>query len=450
MRLSFIKIHLIIFEVVSSILLVSIFLALFYYSIFYKTHDAFKEDAEKDNVMEPIHIKFEARYSKGIYSDVDVKIYEPNETNIAEDAKEAYIVVSNPHYDYKSHKEIIDELNEKEDIHNIFLFENKKVTENFIHHIHNLRKEASTFNLTLFTLISFYLIFLKITILKDNISKLKKMKSSKSDGKNETVTNLLAQIHPEEYALSQEKEEQQNLYYNPILTFMNPINVYYYVIFNLTIVVIIPFIFPSYVEYYVSSYFSFMSNLSFSVYYRRSLFGVDGLEKDFIDPTKMIIPEKADKQDKLFMVHNYLDLEEYSSSNTNPYVINLLIMCGSIWLSQIFHPFDSQTAVKIADIDLKHGKIKRYVKLGAIGAVFVVWGYFLIYGLLYTCDLFYLFNRLLFNNFKKISDVKVFAYTILFYYHLYFYSIMAFYTYQIYKKNKRYKGKQKIVYKWFT
>ncbi len=94
------------------------------------------------------------------------------------------------------------------------------------------------------------------------------------------------------YALIQEREEQQNLCYNPILTFMNPINMYYYVIFNLRIVAIIPFIF----EYYVSSYFSFMSNLSFSVYYRRSLFGVDGLKKDYEDPVKMIIPEKADEQ----------------------------------------------------------------------------------------------------------------------------------------------------------
>ena len=63
----------------------------------------------------------------------------------------AYLVVSNPYYDYKSQKEIIKELNEKEDIHNIFLFQNLNVVENFIHHIYNLRKEASSFNLTLFT-----------------------------------------------------------------------------------------------------------------------------------------------------------------------------------------------------------------------------------------------------------------------------------------------------------
>lgn len=447
MRLSFVKIHLIIFEVVSSLLLAGIFIALFYYSIFYKSYAAFKEDAERDNEMEAIHIKFIASYSKGVFSDVDVKIYDPEDDTIS--GKDAYIVVSNSYYDRKSHKKIIKELSE-ETIHNIFLFQNETIAENFKHHIHNLRKEASTFNLTLFILISFYLIFLKITILKDNISKLKKMKSSKSDGKNEKISNLLAQIHPEEYALSQGREEQQNLYYNPILTFMNPINVYYYVIFNLTIVIIIPFIFPNYVEFYVSSYFSFMSNLSYSVYYRRALFGVDGLKKDFVDPDKMIVPVKADEQEKLFMVHDYLDLEEYSASNTNPYVMNLLIMCGSIWLSQLFHPFDSQTAVKIADVDLKHGKIKRYIKLGAIIAVFCVWGYFLVYGLLYQLDLFYLFNRLLFNNIKRILDIKVLGYILIFLYHIYFYSIMVFYTIQIHQKNKRYRGNQKVIYKWFA
>ena len=97
---------------------------------------------------------------------------------------------------------------------------------------------VSTFNLTLFTLISLFLIFLKITLSKDTYYRLKKIKSSKSDGKNEIYTNLLNQMHPKEYALNSIKDEKKNLYYNPVLSFLNPINCYYYIFFHLTIVVI--------------------------------------------------------------------------------------------------------------------------------------------------------------------------------------------------------------------
>ena len=72
-------------------------------------------------------------------------------------------------------------------------------------------------------------------------------------------------------------------------------------------------------------------------------------------------------------------------------MINLLIMCGSIWLAQLFHPFDTQGTVKIVDVDLKKGKLKKYIKVFAIIAVFGIWGYFIIRGLIYEFDLYYLF-----------------------------------------------------------
>ena len=444
MHLLFVKLHLIIFEVVSLGLFIAVFFALFYYSIIKKNRAAMKDEKN----IESLDIYFSAEFSKDISADVKIKLYEKTEANIPNEAKEGTILYCNPFFKGYNEEEIIKAINE-DDPNNIFIFENSTISSNFKHRLLNLKSEASTFNLTLFTLISLFLIFMKITLLKDSIYRLKKIKSSKSDGKNEIYTNLLAQIHPEEYALSSGKEEPKNLYYNPVLSFLNPINVYYYIIFNLTIVIIIPLIFPNYIEYSITSYIGFMKNMYNSVYYGRSLFGDDDiLKSDNVTLENLKVREQTPKS--LFMVHNPLNLTDYVPTNINPYMINLLIMCGSIWLSQLFHPFNTQGTVKIADVDLKKGKLKKYMKIASIVAVFTIWGCFIIYGLIYELDLFYLYHRLLFNNFRKIFDFKIPIFIGFFYYYIYFYVIMAIYTYQTYTKNKKYEGNQQIVYNWFS
>ena len=448
MRLLFIKIHLIIFEVISTLIFLFIFGALFYYSIIYKNFSAMKDE----NNIKTLDISFSANYSKGVYSDVDMKIFPVNQVDKYQNKYlNATILYNKANYKDKSENEIINEIS-KVNPYNIFLFEEEKIAINFKHRLLSLRTESSSFNLTLFALISLFLIFIKITLLKDTYLRLKKIKSSKSDGKNEIYTNLLAQIHPEEYALNTtEEEEKKNLYYNPVLSFFNPINVYYYIVFHLTISIIIPSIFPSYVEIYISSYFGFMPNMYYSVYYGRSLFGNNILNDDNnVELNNLIIHRNVTNMEKLFIRHDFLNLNDYVPTNTNPYVINLLIMCGSIWLGQFFHPFDTQGAVKIVDVDLKKSRVKKFVKGFAIFAVFCIWGFFMISGLLYQLDGFYLFHRLIHNSFKKILDVKVIFYIILFYYHIVFYVIMIAYTIEIHTKNKRYEGNQRIIYSWFS
>ena len=447
MHLLFVKLHLIIFEVVSLGLFISVFFALFYYSIVKKNRAAMKDEKN----IGSLDVYFSAEYSKDIPADVKIQLYEKNAANIPYESMEGTILYCKPFFeDYNGNEEEIIKAINKDDPNNIFIFENRNISSNFKHRLLNLKSEASTFNLTLFSLISLFLIFMKITLLKDSIYRLKKIKSSKSDGKNEIYTNLLAQIHPEEYALSSGKEEPKNLYYNPVLSFLNPINVYYYIIFNLTIVIIIPLIFPNYIEYSITSYFGFTENMYNSVYYGRSLFGADNiLESDKpVNLTNLMVRE--DNPDSLFMVHNPLNLSDYVPTNINPYMINLLIMCGSIWLSQLFHPFNTQGTVKIADVDLKKGKLKKYMRIASIVAVFTIWGCFIIYGLIYELDLFYLFHRLFFNNFRRIFDFKIPLFIGFFYYYIYFYVIMAIYTYQTYTKNKKYEGNQQIVYNWFS
>ena len=405
MHLLFIKLHLIIFEVISLILFLSIFGALFYYSIVYKNYPSMKYE---NNILYT-NISFSVNYSKGVYSDVNIKIFPQDiDFNYAQQKyANATILYSKANYEGKGTNEIIKEISD-DNPYNILLFEDPKIAENYKHRLLGLKTETSSFNL-----------------------------------------NLLAQIHPEEYALSSGKDDKKNLYYNPVLSFLNPINVYYYIIFHLTIIIIIPLIFPNYIEYYITSYLSFMPNMYYSVYYARSLFGNDLLNKDNINLSNFIIHRDISNQKKLFMAHDFLNLNDYVPTNVNPYMINLLIMCGSIWLAQLFHPFDTQGTVKIVDVDLKKGRLKKYIKIFAIIAVFGIWGYFIIRGLIYELDLYYLFHRLLFNNFKRILDVKILIFIILFYYHIVFYVIMLIYTYQTYSKNKRYEGNQRIIYTWF-
>ena len=442
MHLLFIKLHLIIFEIISLILFLSIFGALFYYSIVYKNYPSMKED----NNIAYLNVSFTANISKGVYSDVQIKLF-PQDNSNNQNSK-ATILYSKSYYQGKNVDEIIKEISDNNP-YNIFLFEDPKIAENFKHRLLSLRTETSSFNLTLFVLISLFLIFIKITLLKDSYFRLKKIKSSKSDGKNEVYTNLLAQIHPEEYEINLGKDDKKNLYYNPVLSFLNPINVYYYVIFHLTVVIIIPLIFPNYIEYYITSYFSFMPNMYYSVYYARSLFGKGILTPDNINLDNFIIHRNITNQKKLFISHDFLNLNDYVPTNVNPYMINLLIMCGSIWLAQLFHPFDTQGTVKIVDVDLKKGRLKKYMKIFAIVSVFGIWGYFIIRGLIYQFDLYYLFHRLLFNNIERIFDMKILIYIILFYYHIVFYAIMGLYTYQTFSKNKKYEGNQRIIYTWF-
>ena len=205
MRLLFIKINYYIFEAISLFLFVAIFGALFYYSIIYKN---MKSMQSKDNI-EKIDIIFSANYSKGVFADVDIKLYHKNASDIPKDNRSACILYSKSFYGEDDRKTIIQKISD-ENPYDIFLFQDCTLAMYFVYRLLNLKTESSTFNLTLFALISLFLIFLKITLLKDSIYRLKKIKSSKSDGKNEVYTNLLAQIHPEEYALSQDKNDYVN------------------------------------------------------------------------------------------------------------------------------------------------------------------------------------------------------------------------------------------------
>lgn len=448
MHLLFVKFHLIVFEIVSTVLLCGIFIALFYYSVIFKLKSAMKDE----NASDIIYLNFSANFSPGVWADVKIELYS-NSTNkfLPKNYQNCCILYSKENYQFKNKtKDEIVEIINGSNPTNIFLFENGDIASNFKHRLLNLKTECSSFNLTLFILISLFLIFLKITLLLDSIIRLKKIKSSKSNGKNEVYTNLLAQLHPEEYSIQALQNDKTNLYYNPVLSFLNPINVYYYILFHLTIVIIMPLIFPNLIEYKVNTYFGFLSNLPFSIYYSRSLFGLERLKNNKeVNLTNLMVLDN-DGGEKLFLMHEPLNLSNYTPTNINPYMVNLLVMCSSIWLAQLFKPFNNNQAVKISDVDLKKGKLKKALKIISIVGVLLIWAAFIVYGLIYQMDSIYLYHRLLFNNVQRLADLKIPIYILVFYYHIFFYVIMCIYTYQVYSKNKKYEGDQKVEYNWFS
>ena len=145
MHLLFIKIHLIIFEVISTLIFLFIFGALFYFSIIYKNFSAMKDEKN----IKSLDISFSAKFSKGVFADVDVKIFPRNEIDKNQNDKylNATILYNQANYKGKSEKEIINEISSVNP-YNIFLFEDSKIATNFKHRLLSLRTESSSFNLT--------------------------------------------------------------------------------------------------------------------------------------------------------------------------------------------------------------------------------------------------------------------------------------------------------------
>ena len=117
MHLLFIKLHLIVFEVISLALFCTIFISLFYYAVIYKSMKAMQSEENIDYM----NIVFSANYSKGVFADVDMKIYDINASDIPVNNREACILYSKYYYEQFANdkKKIIQEIT-GENPYNIF------------------------------------------------------------------------------------------------------------------------------------------------------------------------------------------------------------------------------------------------------------------------------------------------------------------------------------------
>ena len=428
MYLTFIKIHLMVFEFISLIMSVIAVIGLIYYSFIFKRFSGLKEKGA--NILK---IKFNASIEQTVFSDVKITINSSNIDNDNDNETDAYIIYSKE-LEQKKETDLIQKIND-EYPSNIFLFNSYRTAELFLHHLQSIKLNANLLNSTVLLLILFFLIFIKITLMKITLKQIKSVKTSKigGKGKDTLADNILAELNQPE--LSQQKQ----IFFNPTLSFLNPIMVYYYFIFHLTVILILPLIIPNFLAYKVSTYFGFNSNLFYSIYYHRSNIGQINITN--LNYTKLKTFELPSEESFPFLFHPSLNLAyEENKGSSNPYVINLCFMCCCIWISQYFKPFDQGRNVKIEDRNITKSNKKKMLNYLVTCSLFIVWIFFLIWGVLHTFDYLYLFHKLLFYNFKKVADLRISICICLFYVHIYFYIIMIMHTIEFKNKNKNYKG----------
>ena len=454
MNLKFIKCNLIFFEIVSFIMTLYIFGNLFYYSVIFANKSILNFPDDYSYMILPIN--FSVQYKNNIFNDFIITLYSSkfnnysenynyNKTNIdnidEDDDNEyepnGYIIYNNYTFKDDDENEIISKINEK-DPYNILIFENSTLAENFIDQIKNDSNTCDRFNLILYFIIIFFFIFMKITLFQYVFKLIRKIKTQKVNGTTTSAENLISQINEnDEESSINTNNKKKPIFINDVLSFLNPINSFYYLIFHLTIVVIIPIIYPDFVEYKINNYYyGIVPNLFSSVYYYRSDYGKDDFENT-IDLDNFIITYD-NKKKKSFLSHKSLDFSSYSPKNLNPYMINLIVMISSIWISQIFRPFDLDKNVQIKEINVKVNKFTYFFKKYFIPySLFGLWVFGLGYGMYYLLDYIYLFHRYLFFNKKKLFDYQISGFLILFYYHIYFYALSFYYVIEtLYKNNK--------------
>lgn len=426
MYLRFIKIHLIIFEIISLAMSIVAIIGLVYFSFFFKNYNGLKENGAKI-----YDISFNTSIKETTFGDISINLYLPNTTNCTN----AYIILNKNFSEEFSNSEksnLIKKINEA-DPFNIFLFDTVNTARLFINHLQTIKRIANTLNQTIIILILFFLLFLKITLMKISYKNITSTTTSKigGKGKNTLIDNIISEIN------TSNSLEQKQVFFNPTLSFINPIMIYYYVIFHLTSIIILPIIIPSFINYQVKTYFGFTTNLFYSIYYYRSNYG----KFNNFNNSNCITYNKTVNNNFYFFNHKSLDLvTEENEGISNPYVPNLCFMCCTIWISQYFKPFDQGRNVKIEEKNVTKTNKKKMINFLVTCSLFIVWFLFLIWGVINTFDYLLCFHKLVFYKFKKIFDLRISIVIFLFYYHIYFYVIMIMHTIEFRNKNKNYHG----------
>ena len=426
MYLRFIKIHLIIFEIISLAMSIVAIIGLIYFSFFFKNYNGLKENGAKI-----YDISFNTSIKETTFGDISINLYLPNTTNCTN----AYIILNKNFSEEFSDSEksnLIKKINEA-DPFNIFLFDTVNTARLFINHLQTIKRIANTLNQTIIILILFFLLFLKITLMKISYKNITSTTTSKigGKGKNTLIDNIISEIN------TSNSLEQKQVFFNPTLSFINPIMIYYYVIFHLTSIIILPIIIPSFINYQVKTYFGFTTNLFYSIYYYRSNYG----KFNNFNNSNCITYNKTVNNNFYFFNHKSLDLvTEENEGISNPYVPNLCFMCCTIWISQYFKPFDQGRNVKIEEKNVTKTNKKKMINFLVTCSLFFVWILFFMWGVINTFDYLLCFHKLVFYKFKKIFDLRISIVIFLFYYHIYFYVIMIMHTIEFKNKNKNYHG----------
>ena len=465
MNLTFIKINLILFEIVSCVLTTFSLVGLFYFSLVFPRLKGLQPENQK-----LLTIYFNVTYNPGVLADIDIHILDEIEN--PENNKtytQGVIAYNKNNFDTSlNSSQIVAEINSMNH-DNIHIFNNNITAQQYLTYIRNIMNDSNNiYGPAIICVVIFFCFFMKITLIRTSIQQIRGIKSNKK--KMNKVDNIIEQLslHSDMPLLpsstdsetnstyindnielmieSKSQDNEKSLHkdnqnasskdkpiYNPILSLLNPKNLFNLIFFELTCVMILPLIFPKYTDLHIIKFYGFRTNMFSSVYYYRSRFGQENFNADSFS-NGLIFTNETYENKNYFWIHQPMKLTNYEGPDMNPYLFNLMFLCCVVWLSKIFRPFDKLQ--KKVEANIKKSMMKKLSKYFVPAAIIVMWGVFFIIGFINMMEYMYLFHRQVVFSIQKIFEVKIFLFIGSFYFHIYFYGIMALYTCHIIIRNK--------------
>lgn len=404
MKFLFFKINLYIFELISTASMLYIIVSFIATSLNISLNAPFRTDNQKDLKIQ-FNVKLNNDYNLNEFDTLIeiTKILDNDNNN--NDNNIGYVVINkNKVPDSNDNESIMAFLNENYKLNSCFVFDSSEALDLAKNYISLIKRKTKN-SLLIFTyVIAFlFLICLKFNFLAENMYTIFKLKDK-----------------------------------NDLLNFVSWKYFFYTVIFNLTVLLIL----PSFISKSYDLRFNYCLGFD-AVYFNSFFYDRKFLEASSAEISKVNIYasskyDESDVKNYVFLDHTKLD---FNDDFYFAFAKNVIFMSVVIWISGVFNIFNQNLFVISKDMK-KSQKIKNIVWI-----VFVIlcWGYLLFYGLLDTLDSVIFYHKLVFHETVNLFTLNSLVFLISFYFYVYIYAFLIcfFFIFKI-KQIKR-KVKEKIL-----
>jgi hypothetical protein len=393
--MSYFKYNIYLNEIVSILITGYILGFLLYYSLISR----FFTGMELKNYL-LVEASFNFEVKSEIFSDASIilsslafkNINSTESYSFLETSNRGLLLLNKLYFQNKSAEQIKEYFNSHDLTKECFIFNDNKSISRALKLVNQMLTYNSDFwNVVVFSLISLFFFFIKFNMTNDCISIVK------------------------------ESENKLNL--------RSPKFIYYYIVFNLSTLFILPLFYKTYNDIKTNECLGFSSNYFNSYFHDRSFIS-KSQEKSYDLYAKTYQNFTAEKRN-MFFIHkpNMLSSDVVSYS----YVYNILFMCVMVWMSNIF--YNSIFAKKSSSLRLDSDE-KSLVKILTTTFLFFIWVVFLIYGFIVFIDITSLYHRYVYYNFRKILDPSIFSFIFVTYWNIYFY-IYLIWVNLVYRQKKQ-------------
>lgn len=373
-----IKVNIVIYQIVSTFLLLYILSSMIYYTYIQRKKSLFVK-----NQKNIVPICYDIYNNNHTYIE-NKFIYSTHQC-----VNEGYIITQKPF----DQDELTTYLNHN-NINNLLIFDTYKAAEEFYNNISMmLSKNNGIVNIGILMMIVLFFFSMKMTMLIKAKNSLKEI-STKKNKTNLIISDLL---HTNKI-----KEDKK------IFTLKNVYVFYDSVIFELTLLVIIPSLYYQLSEFEINDFFMCKRFSLFAVLLNRL-----NISKSYITLKK------------------YKDIVDYTSPpKINPYCINMLFLSTFVWFSDYFNLFKSDNDKKsAARSHIVEKKRKKIAKILLFMLFLSFWVFFLFNGILYVVDFAKMYHLIIYKDFSLLSHYKISIFILTLYYHIFYYISMIIFTF---------------------